>query len=74
MLFFKILQQFLLPSSFVFIFKNKKETNSIPCPADFKIENSYDILDFFPDAKNLKKSDLAFHEYFGILYYRFFKY
>ena len=50
----------------------KARTNPIPAPADFKIEKNYDILDFFPDAENLRNSDLAFHEYFGILFYRFF--
>lgn len=45
-------------------------TGPIPAPTDFKIKGEYDILDFFPNAKNLEKSGLAFHEYFGILFYR----
>ena len=48
----------------------KARTNPIPAPADFKIEKNYDILDFFPDAENLRNSDIALHEYFGILWYR----
>ena len=48
----------------------KARTNPIPAPADFKIEKNYDILDFFPDAQNLRNSDIALHEYFGILWYR----
>jgi len=48
----------------------KMGTNPIPAPTDFKIERDYNILDFFPNPNNLEKSDLAFHEYFGILFYR----
>ena len=48
----------------------KMGTYPIPAPADFKIEKDYDILDFFPNAQNLKNTDSAFHEYFGILWYR----
>ena len=44
--------------------------NPIPAPSDFKIKKDYDILDFFPDARNLRNSNLAFHEYFGILWYK----
>lgn len=43
--------------------------NPVLAPTDFKAEGQYDILDFFPDAKNLRNSDLALHEYFGILWY-----
>jgi len=48
----------------------KMGANPIAAPADFKIKESYNILDFFPNAENLRNSDLAFHEYFGILWYR----
>jgi len=58
-----------LPRS-VYIFK-KMELNPIPLPADFRVEKEYDVFDFFPQPKNLKKCDLAFHEYFGLIYYRF---
>lgn len=48
----------------------KVEANPIPAPADFKIKTEeYNALDFLPDAQNLRKSDLALHEYFGILWY-----
>jgi len=48
----------------------KMGANPIAAPADFKIKESYDILDFFPNAENLRNSDIALHEYFGILWYR----
>ena len=48
----------------------KMGMNPIAAPADFKIKEQYDILDFFPDPQNLKNSNLAVHEYFGILWYR----
>jgi len=50
----------------------KVGASSIAAPTDFKIKNQYDILDFFPNSANLKKTDLAFHEYFGILFYRIY--
>jgi len=46
------------------------EANPIPAPTDFKIKtDKYGVLDFFPNAQNLRKSDLAFHEYMAILWY-----
>ena len=48
--------------------------NPISAPTDFKVKKGYAVLDFFPDSRNLKKTDLAFHEYFGIIFYRFLKY
>ena len=30
-------------------------TNPIPAPADFKTKKSYNILDFFPNSKNIRK-------------------
>ncbi len=46
--------------------------NPIPAPTDFKRKrgSSYHFLDFLPNPQNLRKSDLAFHEYFGAAYYR----
>lgn len=41
-------------------------------PTDYRFEGNYNILDFLPQGENLKKSNLALHEYFGILFYRFF--
>lgn len=58
-----------LPRS-IYIFK-KMGLDPVPVPADFKAEESYNALDFLPDPKNLKKCDLAFHEYFGLIYYYF---
>ena len=49
----------------------KVEANPISAPTDFKIKTEkYNALDFLPDAQNLRKSDLAIHEYLGILWYR----
>jgi len=48
----------------------KVEASPIPAPTDFKIKTEkYNALDFFPDAQNLRNSDLAVHEYLGILWY-----
>ena len=46
--------------------------NPIPAPTDFKVEKGYNLLDFFPGAQNLRNCDLAFHEYFGIVWYRLY--
>jgi len=43
-----------------------------PCPTDFREENNYTLLSFLPRSKNLKKSNLAFHEYLGILFYKLY--
>jgi uncharacterized SAM-binding protein YcdF (DUF218 family) len=48
----------------------KVKANPIPAPTDFKIKTEkYTLLDYFPDARNLRNSDLAIHEYLGILWY-----
>lgn len=45
--------------------------NPIPAPTDFKIKTEkYTALDYFPDPQNLRNSNLAVHEYFGIVFYR----
>ena len=49
----------------------KHGLHPIPFPADFKAEENYGIFDFFPQADNLRKCNLAFHEYFGLIYYSF---
>ena len=56
----------------VMVFR-KADLNLVPVPTDYQFEDHYTILDFLPQPKSLKKSNLAFHEYFGILYYKFFK-
>jgi len=66
--FFLVTSAYHLPRSMESF--QKMGMNPIAAPADFKIKESYDILDFFPNAQNLRNSDLAFHEYFGILFYR----
>jgi len=67
--FFLITSAYHLPRS-MWIFE-KNNTNPIPAPTDyFKIENEYNFFDFFPKANSLKNVDSAFHEYFGIVYYR----
>jgi len=52
----------------------KAGLSPIALPTDYQYENFYTILSFLPQAENLKKSNLAFHEYFGILFYRLFGY
>jgi len=48
----------------------KVMANPISVPTDFKIKTEkYNIIDFFPNAQNFRNSNLAFHEYFGILWY-----
>jgi len=49
----------------------KTGLDPIALPTDYQYENFYNILSFLPQADNLKKSNLAFHEYFGILFYHF---
>lgn len=70
--FFLITSAYHMPRSME-VFQ-KMGANSIPAPTDFKRKENYNILDFFPDANNLRKVDLAFHEYFGILFYRLYYY
>ncbi len=70
--FYLVTSSYHMPRS-VYLFKNFK-TNPIPAPADFKIEQEYDLMDFFPKANNLEKTDIAFHEYVGLLYYKLFKF
>jgi len=66
--FFLVTSSYHMPRSAI-IFK-KQGLNFLPAPTDFKIEKDYSIIDYFPDAKNLRNCDLAFHEYFGIIYYQ----
>ena len=67
--FFLVTSAYHMPRSME-IFK-MVDAMSIAAPCDFKKENVYSVLDFFPDAKNIRNADLAFHEYFGIIFYRF---
>ncbi len=76
--FFLVTSAYHMPRS-VYIFK-KLETNPIPAPCDYMANfweretvptGSFLLLDFFPRAGNLKKVNLAFHEYFGLFYYYF---
>ncbi|BAT72559.1 conserved hypothetical protein [Thermosulfidibacter takaii ABI70S6] len=46
-------------------------TNPIPYPADYLAESSYSIIDFFPLGRNIRKVELALHEYIALLYYFF---
>lgn len=48
----------------------KVGANPIPTPTDFKTKTEkYTAIYFLPNSQNLRNSDLAFHEYLGILYY-----
>jgi len=48
----------------------KAGLNPIPAPTDFKVEKdyNYNIFDFFPSG--FGKSNLAFYEYFGLVFYK----
>ncbi len=52
----------------IYIFE-KQGLSPTPAPGDFMEEGDYGLFDFFPDPRNLRKSDISFHEYFGLLYY-----
>jgi len=76
--FFLITSGYHLPRS-MYLFE-KEKSNPLPAPTDFKVHksfnkekwglryNNYNFLDFFPCAQNLRNVNLAFHEYFGLLY------
>lgn len=68
--FLLITSAYHMPRS-IFIFR-KFGLNPIPAPVDYKAElwGQYSIFDFFPRPKNLEKTNLAFHEYFGLIFYR----
>lgn len=51
------------------VFK-KLGMNPVPAPTDFKAKKQHRLFDFFPGSYNFEKSDLAVHEYFGILFYK----
>jgi uncharacterized SAM-binding protein YcdF (DUF218 family) len=53
----------------IYIFK-EKGLNVFAAPSDFKGEKTIDFFDFIPDPEKLWKSDLFFHEYFGLIYYK----
>jgi len=79
--FFLITSGYHMPRS-IYLFK-KEEANPLAIPADFKVYksfnknkwglryNNYSLLDFSPCAQNLRNVNLAFHEYFGLLYAKF---
>lgn len=58
----------------IYIFK-KFEMNPIPAPCDYRarFQKQYTLLGFFPQPNNFKKVNLAFHEYFGLIFYYFLK-
>jgi len=45
----------------------KEGLNPIPAPTDFKIKYPYKILSL-PSGNNLKKTEIAWHEYLGLLW------
>ena len=48
----------------------KVGANPIPAPTDFKIKTEkYNLLDFLPDSLSFRNSNLALHEYFGMIWY-----
>ncbi len=71
---FNLDESFLLVTSAYHMYRSikvfkKAGLDPVAAPTDFKKEKKYDIFDFFPSAVNLKNTDHAFHEYFGLLYY-----
>ncbi|MDA2921633.1 YdcF family protein [Patescibacteria group bacterium AH-259-L07] len=66
--FFLVTSAYHMPRS-MYIFE-KVGTSPIPAPTDFKAEFIYTIVDIFPHADSLRKSDIAFHEYIGMIYYK----
>jgi len=52
--------------------KEFKKVNAqpIPAPMDFKRKGSYTLYNYIPSSLNLRNSDLAIHEYFGIIFYK----
>ena len=66
--FFLVTSAFHLPRAME-TFK-QRGTLPIPAPTDFRIEERYDIFDFFPCPRNLRNSNLGIREYFAILFYR----
>ncbi|MBN2246358.1 MAG: YdcF family protein [Candidatus Aminicenantes bacterium] len=67
-------KSFLLVTSAYHMYRSMKVfrkagLNPVAAPTDFKKEKKYDIYDFFPSGVNLRKTEHAFHEYFGLLYY-----
>ncbi len=41
----------------------------VPCPTDFLVERRYTLSDFFPSHRNIKKLEVAVHEYVALAYY-----
>ncbi len=50
----------------------KSGTHPIPAAADLELAPRYHLMDFIPNSNSLRKSDLAFHEYAGLVFYRLF--
>ncbi len=50
---------------------NKIGANPIPAPMDFKRRGHYTLFSYIPSGFNLRNADLAVHEYFGIIFYKF---
>ncbi len=49
---------------------DRLDASPIPAPTDFRYRHGdYRLLDYLPTSENLRKSDLAVHEYLGIIYY-----
>jgi len=69
-------EPFLLVTSAYHMKRSMREfekvgANPIPAPTDFRVRGEYTIFSYFPKSRNLRNSDLAIYEYFGILFYNF---
>jgi len=58
----------------MYIFK-KLGLKAVAAPSDFKAQGQkrYTFFDFVPSSSNLMNSSLAINEYFGLVFYRFYK-
>lgn len=66
--FFLVTSMYHLPRSME-IFR-EMGTSPFPAPVGLNIKKNYNLFDIFPHPDNLEKVNLAFHEYFGIIYYK----
>jgi hypothetical protein len=51
------------------VFK-KQQMNPLPAPTDYMSRKNYMAISYLPSPLHLYYSDLAVHEYLGILWYK----
>lgn len=65
--FYLVTSAYHMPRS-VMLFKHLG-TRPLPYPSDYLSEDRYTFADFFPRARNVRKVELALHEYLGLVFY-----